>query len=174
MFEVFYTVHVYSAILFIVVTLWHATQAWRYLVPCLFLYTIDRCLRFYNSTNFARIDNMEVIKLGASNNLEQVTKIAFRIAQFGTTLDGDTRAFYGNIRFKMGQYCFIHIPQISPLEWHPFTISSGPYDRQATFHIKVMFCVFSGFLLHAMFKFLFFFVFVVFVTHTHHTTVDGR
>mmetsp|Transcript_22693 Transcript_22693/g.31604 ORF Transcript_22693/g.31604 Transcript_22693/m.31604 type:complete len:561 (+) Transcript_22693:59-1741(+) len=41
--------------------------------------------------------------------------------------------------FKPGQYCFINIPSISKLQWHPFSITSSPYDMQRfSFHIKDM------------------------------------
>jgi ferredoxin-NADP reductase len=36
----------------------------------------------------------------------------------------------------VGQYCFINIPEISQLAWHPFTISSVPGDYVTTHHIK--------------------------------------
>ena len=38
---------------------------------------------------------------------------------------------------SMGQYCYLNIPRISRLEWHPFTISSAPVDMVTTHHIKV-------------------------------------
>ena len=37
---------------------------------------------------------------------------------------------------SMGQYCFINIPDISQLAWHPFTISSTPNDTIVTHHIR--------------------------------------
>ncbi|CAN0463399.1 unnamed protein product, partial [Hapterophycus canaliculatus] len=37
-----------------------------------------------------------------------------------------------------GQYVFINVPSISLLEWHPFTISSCPDDRETTHYIKDM------------------------------------
>lgn len=36
-----------------------------------------------------------------------------------------------------GQYCFVCIPRVSLLQWHPFSISSGPNNSHFTFHIKV-------------------------------------
>jgi len=43
----------------------------------------------------------------------------------------------GGLNFTPGQYCFLNIPHISHLEWHPFTIS-GAKDGLLTFHIKAM------------------------------------
>jgi len=37
---------------------------------------------------------------------------------------------------KIGQYMFINFPSISPLEWHPFSISSGPDEVEIEVNIK--------------------------------------
>eukprot|EP01052_Picozoa_sp_SAG31_P010151 SAG31_NODE_547_length_14228_cov_3.787105_4_plen_113_part_00 len=39
--------------------------------------------------------------------------------------------------YEAGQYVRINCPFIAPLEWHPFTISSGPESNTLTLHIKV-------------------------------------
>jgi len=38
--------------------------------------------------------------------------------------------------YGIGQYCFINFPGISFLEWHPFSISSGPDEQTAEIHVK--------------------------------------
>jgi ferredoxin-NADP reductase len=42
-----------------------------------------------------------------------------------------------NFSFQCGQYLYLNIPSISPVEWHPFTISSAPSDGMITCHIKM-------------------------------------
>ncbi|GAB5364594.1 hypothetical protein AAMO2058_000983200 [Amorphochlora amoebiformis] len=42
----------------------------------------------------------------------------------------------GRQPYSEGQYCFINCPHISRFEWHPFTISSAPYDKTVSFHIR--------------------------------------
>lgn len=37
---------------------------------------------------------------------------------------------------RPGQYCYINIPEISVMEWHPFSITSSPYDDFISFHIE--------------------------------------
>jgi NAD(P)H-flavin reductase len=39
-------------------------------------------------------------------------------------------------KFKPGQYVFLCIPEISSLEWHPFSISSAPHEDLVTFHVR--------------------------------------
>ncbi|KAK1942609.1 Superoxide-generating NADPH oxidase heavy chain subunit A [Phytophthora citrophthora] len=41
-----------------------------------------------------------------------------------------------SFKYQAGQYVFICIPNISLLEWHPFTISSSPSEILVTIHIK--------------------------------------
>jgi hypothetical protein len=36
----------------------------------------------------------------------------------------------------MGQHVYLNVPEISQLEWHPFSISSAAEDRVTTHHIK--------------------------------------
>lgn len=37
-----------------------------------------------------------------------------------------------------GMYCWINVPQVSLLQWHPFSLSSSPFDSSASMHIKNM------------------------------------
>ncbi|KAE9022264.1 hypothetical protein PR001_g12015 [Phytophthora rubi] len=43
-----------------------------------------------------------------------------------------------SFKYQAGQYVFVCVPEISLLEWHPFTISSSPTEVAVTFHIKVV------------------------------------
>jgi NADPH oxidase len=37
----------------------------------------------------------------------------------------------------MGQFVFLNVPDISAVEWHPFSISSAPDDQYTTHHIHI-------------------------------------
>lgn len=39
---------------------------------------------------------------------------------------------------KTGQYFFINFPGISLLEWHPYSVSSGPREQDIEFHIRAL------------------------------------
>jgi len=39
-------------------------------------------------------------------------------------------------KWKSGQYAFINIPSIHPLQWHPFSIASSPNGKYLSFMIK--------------------------------------
>jgi hypothetical protein len=39
-------------------------------------------------------------------------------------------------RHALGNYVFLNFPTVSPFEWHPYTLSSGPNDVMAEVHIK--------------------------------------
>lgn len=38
--------------------------------------------------------------------------------------------------YNSGQYMFISVPELSIFQWHPFSISSSPYQQHVTFHIR--------------------------------------
>lgn len=40
------------------------------------------------------------------------------------------------MRYKAGQWLFLSCPSISPHQWHPFTITSCPYDPYISVHIR--------------------------------------
>lgn len=39
--------------------------------------------------------------------------------------------------YRPGQYVFLNFPSINFLEWHPFSVSSGPHEMTMECHIKV-------------------------------------
>lgn len=40
--------------------------------------------------------------------------------------------------YEPGQFAFLCVPQLSLLQWHPFSISSMPHESFVTFHVKVL------------------------------------
>ena len=44
----------------------------------------------------------------------------------------------GQFKYRGGQYIFLCIPDVAKLEWHPFSLSSAPYEDDVTVHIRVL------------------------------------
>lgn len=44
------------------------------------------------------------------------------------------------MNYRAGQYCFLCIPELSMFEWHPFSISTSPYNDNGNFtlHVRVL------------------------------------
>jgi len=114
-FELFYYTH-HFFIVFFITGLIHSWSMWYFTGGGMILWFIDRLIRFYKSAK-----TFPVISIRAHNS--EVTQITLQPNGFA---------------FRAGQYVFINIPSITPLEWHPFTISSAPGDPTLTFHIKNM------------------------------------
>lgn len=41
-------------------------------------------------------------------------------------------------QYKPGQFAFLCVPELSALQWHPFSISSAPHEPFVTFHVRVL------------------------------------
>lgn len=78
------------------------------------LYIIERCIRAYR----ARLDTrlVKAIQHPAGVIELQIQKPSFS--------------------YKPGQYMFINVPDISKYQWHPFTITSSPFEDYVSVHIR--------------------------------------
>lgn len=117
--------------------LWHAAMAWYFITPGLVLWAVDHLLRLNNCLGINI--TIESIEVEGSGN---VVSIGYTVSYLRDMIAGYFRGKHPQKRSSldhlMGQYCFINIPQISPLEWHPFSISCSPVDGVTTHHIKSM------------------------------------
>jgi NADPH oxidase len=41
-----------------------------------------------------------------------------------------------SFKYKAGQWLFLQVPEVSKYQWHPFTITSCPYDPYVSVHIR--------------------------------------
>eukprot|EP00854_Cymbomonas_tetramitiformis_P028935 gene28935-35948_t len=105
-----------------------------------------RCLRTAKSNATTRFATLKPAKEAELTILEfEQTENFFGCPfKFGETEPGTyvkgvrgTGELQG-MKFRAGQYIFLNVPIISPLQWHPFTISSAPSDGRTTCHIKDM------------------------------------
>uniref|UniRef100_A0A6N2MEZ5 ferric-chelate reductase (NADH) n=1 Tax=Salix viminalis TaxID=40686 RepID=A0A6N2MEZ5_SALVM len=104
MFEVFfYTHHLY--ILFIVFYVLHVGAAYFCMVlPGIFLFVVDRYLRFLQSQRRARLDSARLLPCGS-------VELNFSKSP--------------GLYYNPTSILFLNVPSISKLQWHPFTITSS-------------------------------------------------
>eukprot|EP00998_Keelungia_sp_KM082_P008085 NODE_426_length_1964_cov_54.425150_g419_i0.p1 GENE.NODE_426_length_1964_cov_54.425150_g419_i0~~NODE_426_length_1964_cov_54.425150_g419_i0.p1 ORF type:complete len:608 (-),score=139.28 NODE_426_length_1964_cov_54.425150_g419_i0:7-1830(-) len=114
-FEWFYYSHFFFVVI-VVTSMWHAAQGFSYLTPPIFLWIVDRFIRWYKGCSPATITQVRIS--------EDIVELSM----------STPRPF----KYMAGQYLFINVPGISLLQWHPFTISSSPLDCLVTLHIKSM------------------------------------
>ena len=43
-----------------------------------------------------------------------------------------------NFHYKAGQYVFLCVPSLSKWEWHPFSLSSSPNEKNVSLHVRVL------------------------------------
>lgn len=103
-FEVFFYTHqLYALATFFYVV--HIGVAWTMqLLPGIFLFTLDRYLRFLQSRSRARLISVRVLPGGA-------VEMTFSKSR--------------GVRYNVTSNLFVCVPKISTLQWHPFTVSSN-------------------------------------------------
>ncbi|ORC86168.1 putative ferric reductase [Trypanosoma theileri] len=113
-FELFYYLHIAAFYMIVPTVLWHAAAAWEYFLPGLTVWFLDRLLRMYRSAS-----TVEVVSAVASGAF---VELRFR---------------HASLSAAPGQYAFVNVPELSLLQWHPFSFSSAS-EGCYTFHIKSM------------------------------------
>ncbi|KAJ6738473.1 putative proteinDPH OXIDASE [Salix koriyanagi] len=104
MFEVFFYTH-QLYILFIVFYVLHVGAAYFCMVlPGIFLFVVDRYLRFLQSQRRARLDSARLLPCGS-------VELNFSKSP--------------GLYYNPTSILFLNVPSISKLQWHPFTITSS-------------------------------------------------
>ncbi|XP_033636875.1 NADPH oxidase 5-like [Asterias rubens] len=118
-FQVFHMTHQFS-ILFWIILIFHATTFWYWFILPGTLYTIERILRL-KLVRRAR-DGRTFIKKAVVLPADVTLLIIPRPPKF---------------KYHAGEYVHINIPEIAQNEWHPFTITSAPEQKEfITLHIR--------------------------------------
>lgn len=104
-YELFHYTH-HAVWVFFLAALTHAWGHWYYVSGGLMLYLIDKLARTVRASGAASI--VAAVHAGG------VTRLTLEVS------DALTNAHYA------GQYLFLNIPSVDPLQWHPYTISSAP------------------------------------------------
>ncbi|OVA09959.1 Cytochrome b245 [Macleaya cordata] len=97
---------------------WYKKTTWMYLMVPVLFYTCERILTSIRESN----DRVDVIK--------------------AVIYAGNVLALYMSkpvgFKYKSGMYIFVKCPDVSPFEWHPFSITSAPGDDYLSVHIRTL------------------------------------
>jgi NADPH oxidase len=85
-------------------------------IPFFILYIFERLYRHYRASLST-----------------QLTKVIFHPGN-----NVELRFEKDSFKYKPGQYLFLNIPEVSSLQWHPFTISSTPEEGFVSVHIRIV------------------------------------
>ncbi|KQJ86446.2 respiratory burst oxidase homolog protein B-like [Brachypodium distachyon] len=96
---------------------WYKQTTWMYLAIPVLLYASERILRALRSHGFTTV---------------RIEKVA--------VYPGNVIAIHMSkphgFKYKSGQYIYVNCGEVSPFEWHPFTITSAPGDDYLSMHIR--------------------------------------
>ncbi|KAL5712996.1 hypothetical protein ACHQM5_015115 [Ranunculus cassubicifolius] len=97
---------------------WHKKTTWMYLTLPITLYACERLIRAFRS-NYKPVDILKAAVYPGNVVELQMSKPE-------------------KFNYRSGQYIFVKCPSISPFEWHPFSITSGPGDKYLSIHIRAV------------------------------------
>jgi predicted ferric reductase len=120
-FEMFYYTHYLFILAYIFACLHSSTCFWLSVGPMI-LYGFDRVVRFVRSRRIVKVLDAKVFDRPGG---ERITNLELSIPGF---------------HFSGGDYCFLNVPALGLMQWHPFSISSFPNQAgdPFTFHILDM------------------------------------
>ncbi|KAL6608038.1 hypothetical protein ACP70R_041101 [Stipagrostis hirtigluma subsp. patula] len=127
-FNAFWYAHHLLAIAYILLVLhsyfifltkqWYKRTTWMYLAVPVFFYACERLTR----------------KLREKNYRVSIIRAAI--------YPGNVLSIYmkrpPTFKYKSGMYMFVKCPDVSPFEWHPFSITSAPGDDYLSVHIRTL------------------------------------
>ncbi|KAG1337958.1 Respiratory burst oxidase-like protein F [Cocos nucifera] len=97
---------------------WYKKTTWMYLsIPVLF-YACERLIRKFREKNC----RVSIVKAAIYP---------------GNVLSIHMKKPPG-FKYKSGMYLFVKCPDVSPFEWHPFSITSAPGDNNLSVHIRTL------------------------------------
>ncbi|XP_040385492.1 respiratory burst oxidase homolog protein B-like [Oryza brachyantha] len=117
LFVVVYIAFVVHGVCLYINRTWWKQTTWMYLAIPLLLYAGERIFRALRSHGFTTV---------------RIEKVAI--------YPGNVIAIYMSkppgFKYKSGQYIYVNCGEVSPFEWHPFTITSAPGDSYLSMHIR--------------------------------------
>ncbi|KAJ1265610.1 hypothetical protein BS78_08G089600 [Paspalum vaginatum] len=117
LFVIVYVAFVVHGVCLYINRTWYKQTTWMYLAVPLLLYAGERLLRALRSHGLTTV---------------RIEKVA--------VYPGNVIAIHMSkphgFSYKSGQYIYVNCGEVSPFEWHPFTITSAPGDDYLSMHIR--------------------------------------
>jgi len=130
--ELFIATHVLSMSTLFPAVLWHADGAWKFVLGGASLWLMDHVVRFARACMAVQCKDAKFMaRHGEVLRLAYVVDSGGKICSHPSSKRPKSALLHG-----MGQHVYLNVPEISQLEWHPFSISSAAEDRVTTHHIK--------------------------------------
>ncbi|KAK3139950.1 hypothetical protein QOZ80_5AG0393050 [Eleusine coracana subsp. coracana] len=117
LFVIVYVAFVVHGVCLYINRTWYKQTTWMYLAIPLLLYSGERTLRALRSHGLTTV-RIEKVALYPGN------VIAIHMSK------------PPGFKYKSGQYIYVNCGEVSPFEWHPFTITSAPGDDYLSMHIR--------------------------------------
>ncbi|TVU36724.1 hypothetical protein EJB05_18669 [Eragrostis curvula] len=97
---------------------WYKKTTWMYLIVPVLFYAYERTIRKVRENNY----RVSIIK--------------------ATIYPGNVLSLHmkkpPGFKYKSGMYLFVKCPDVSPFEWHPFSITSAPGNDYLSVHIRTL------------------------------------
>ncbi|XP_020596062.1 putative respiratory burst oxidase homolog protein H isoform X1 [Phalaenopsis equestris] len=97
---------------------WYKKTTWMYIVVPVAFYTCERLIRAFREKHYRVNIAKAAIYPGNVLSIHMTKPPGFR--------------------YKSGMYLFVKCPDVSPFEWHPFSITSAPGDDHLSVHIRTL------------------------------------
>lgn len=117
-FVVIYLLLIVHSIRLFFVRDWREKTTWMYIAVPVLLYCGERTLRAFRAGNYT----VNIVKAAVYRG----NVLALHMSK------------PAGFEYKSGMYLFLQCPEISPFEWHPFSITSAPDDEHISVHIRTV------------------------------------
>lgn len=118
LFVIVYVLFIIHGIFLYLSKKWYKKTTWMYLAVPVILYSCERLIRAFRS----------------GHKSVKILKVAIYPGNVMAIHMSKPQGF----KYKSGQYVFVNCSAVSPLQWHPFSITSAPGDDYLSVHIRTL------------------------------------
>ncbi|KAK7199187.1 ferric reductase transmembrane protein [Novymonas esmeraldas] len=111
-YELFYYTHLAATYMTLPTMIAHASAGWMYLLPGMTIFLANQLVRLWQRSAVVRVVHARVIS-------EDTTELAFSVP-----------GRWNMQAVHPGQYVFVCVPELTALQWHPFTLT-GIIDEES-------------------------------------------